>query len=215
MIQRISGLRRGMARPRMGRRLAGLALSLMTIGFCVAVFDRIGFGTDPCSTMNLGISRVTGVSFGTCQMLVNAALLLIVIRYDLRKIGIGTVANMILVGYTAEIFMRIFDGVPAMNAMSIPVRLCVFVPTMVLFLFAASIYIVVDLGVVPYDAVPMIIADHAGRMPFRTVRMCWDVSVLVIGYIFGSTVGMTTLVTGFCLGPAIAAVSHRVKGWFE
>ena len=37
-------------RPRMGRRLAALTLSLVVIGACVAVFKTVGFGTDPCST---------------------------------------------------------------------------------------------------------------------------------------------------------------------
>lgn len=215
MDRRIGGMVRSMARPRMARRLIWLMMGLTGMGFCIAVFDRIGFGTDPCTTMNLGISRMTGISYGGCQVLFNAILLLIVIRHDLRKIGIGTVANMLLIGYIGEAFMRLFDGIPAMNAMSVPVRLCVFVPTMALFLFVASIYIVVDLGVAPYDAVPMIIADHVRRVPFRTVRICWDVGVLAIGYALGSTVGLTTVVTGFCLGPAIAAVSRRVKGWFE
>ena len=55
------------ARPRMGRRLAVLTVSLIVIGVCVAVFKTVGFGTDPCSTFTLGVSARTGISFGTCQ----------------------------------------------------------------------------------------------------------------------------------------------------
>lgn len=45
--------------------------------------------------------------------------------------------------------------------------------------------------------------------------MLWDISILSLGFLLGSTVGLTTLITGFCLGPAIAFVSSRVRGWFE
>ena len=34
-------------RPRMGRRLLALAISLTAMGVCIAVFNTVGFGTDP------------------------------------------------------------------------------------------------------------------------------------------------------------------------
>lgn len=205
----------GMKRPRMGRRLVSLLAAVAAMGFCVAVFDRIGLGTDPCSCMNLGFSRLLGIPFGTWQLLLNALLLLVVLRYDAGRIGAGTLANMVLVGYAAEFFMDVFDRFPALAALTLPVRMAVFVPTMALFLLAASIYMVVDLGVAPYDGVPQIIVAHARHMSFRAVRMCWDVGVMTVGFLLGSTVGLTTVVTGFCLGPAIAAVGNRVRGFYE
>ena len=168
--RRAGELLAGMKRPRMGRRLVSLVLSVAAMGLCVAVFDRI---------------------------------------------GAGTVANMVFVGYIAEFFMDVFDALPALSAMTLPVRMAVFVPTMALFLLAASIYMVVDLGVAPYDGVPQIIAAHTRRMSFRAVRMCWDVGVMTLGFLLGSTVGLTTVVTGFCLGPAIAAVGNRVRRFYE
>ena len=62
-------------RPRMGRRLAVLTVSIIAIGICVAVFKTVGFGTDPCSTFTLGVSARTGVSFGTCQLVFNLLIL--------------------------------------------------------------------------------------------------------------------------------------------
>lgn len=205
---------RGMARPRMGRRLVSLLLSVELIGVCVAIFDRIGLGTDPCSTMTLGLSRLTGVSFGTWQLTLNALLMLIVLRFDVGRIGAGTLANMVLIGYTADFVMAILDRFPALTALTLGARLAVFVPTMLLFLLSASVYMTVDLGVAPYDAVPQILAARAKRLSFRAVRVCWDVGMMLSGFALGSTVGLTTVVTGFCLGPAIAAVKERVKGFY-
>lgn len=205
---------RGMARPRMGRRLVSLLLSVLAMGLCVAVFDRIGLGTDPCSTMNLGLSRMTGLSFGTWQLTLNALLMLIVLACDLGRIGAGTLANMVLVGYTADFVMAVLDRYPALLTLTLSARLAVFVPTMLLFLLAASVYMAVDLGVAPYDAVPQILAARAKKLSFRAIRVCWDVGVMLIGFALGSTVGLTTVVTGFCLGPAIAAVKERMKGFY-
>lgn len=203
------------ARPRAGRRLTVLAASLIVIGFCVAVFKTVGFGTDPGSTFSLGISAWTGMSFGTCQLAFNLLLFLPVIRLDLSRIGIGTVGNMVGIGYVAEYFMGQFAQWTPPGGFSLTERVLLFAVSMVCFLLAVSFYMVVDMGVAPYDAVPQLIAARTGKLSPRAVRMLWDVSLLSAGFLMGSAVGLTTLITGFCLGPAIAFVSGHVKSWFE
>lgn len=203
------------ARPRMGRRLAVLTVSLTVIGICVAVFKTVGFGTDPCSTFTLGVSAWTGVSFGTCQLVFNLLMFLPVLRFDLSRIGVGTVANMVGVGYVADFCMWIIGLYAPPEGFSMAARILMFTISMAAFLVAAAFYMVVDLGVAPYDAIPQLISAHTSRLSARAVRMLWDISILSLGFLLGSTVGLTTLLTGFCLGPAIVFVSDHVKNWFE
>ena len=177
---------RARLRPRMAKRLAALVLSILVMGFCVAVFKLIAVGTDPCSCMNLGISGRLGISFGTWQLTLNVAMLLVVLRFAPELISAGTLVNMIFVGYIADFFIHVLGGL-----------------------------IPVDLGCAPYDALPLIIAAHTKRLSYRTIRMCWDLGALSIGFVLGATVGIATVVTGFCLGPAITAVGARLKGVFE
>lgn len=205
----------GFTRPHMGRRLPALALSLIVIGVCVAVFKTVGFGTDPCSTFTLGVSARTGISFGTCQLLFNLLMFIPVIRYDLSRIGIGTIGNMVGIGYIADFCMNIINAHMPENGLSMPLRIGLFALSMAAFLIAASFYMVVDLGVAPYDAIPQLISARTQRLSYRSVRMIWDVSILSAGFLLGSTVGLTTVMTGFCLGPAIVLVSKHVKSWFD
>ena len=202
-------------RPRMGRRLAVLTVSLIVIGVCVAVSKTVGFGTDPCSTFTLGVSARTGISFGTCQLAFNLLMFLPVIRLDLSRIGVGTVANMVGVGYMADFTMWLMSPHIPPEGLSMTVRIVLFAVSMAAFLIAAAFYMVVDLGVAPYDAIPQLIAARTNRLSARAIRMLWYISILSLGFLLGSTVGLTTLITGFCLGPAIAFVSSRVRGWFE
>lgn len=201
-------------RPRMGRRLAALTLSLVVIGACVAVFKTVGFGTDPCSTFTLGVSAHIGVSFGTCQLLFNLLMFIPVFRYDVSRIGIGTIGNMVGIGYIADLCMELMRPLIPAEGLSMTVRVVMFALSMAGFLIAAAFYMVVDLGVAPYDAIPQLIAARAKRWSYRRVRMLWDISVLSAGFLLGSTVGMTTVITGFCLGPVIVFFSDRVSGWF-
>ena len=214
MSAKIRELAGQFVRPGMGRRLLALTLSLVVIGVCVAVFKAVGFGTDPCSTFTLGVSARTGVSFGTCQLVFNLLLYLPLLRYDLSRIGIGTIGNMVGVGYIADFCMGLIQ--PAIPAEGLPmtVRIVMFLLSMAGFLIAAAFYMVADLGVAPYDAVPQLIAARTKRWSCRRVRMAWDISVLSVGFFLGSTVGLTTVLTGFCLGPVIALISDRAGGWF-
>lgn len=200
--------------PRAGRRVAALLASVLMMGAGVALFTMVGFGTDPCSTFSLGLSGKTGISYGTCQLMLNAVLFIPVLLKDPSRIGLGTLANMLLVGYCADGF-RWLTGPVITPQSPISVRLLCFFITLILFLLAASLYMAVDLGVAPYDALPQMIAKKTQKLSFRTIRILWDLSFLVLGFLLGATVGLTTLLTGFCFGPVIVAVRQRTEPWFR
>lgn len=203
-------------KPRMGRRAGVLLLSVMMMGVCVAVFDQLGFGTDPCSVLNLGVSRLIGWSFGNYQLLFNALLLVVIVAIgEVRRIGLGTLANMVVVGYAADAMMWLLNHTHPLTQETLLVKLIVFVPTMAVFLVAVSFYMVVDLGVAPYDAMPQIIAGRQKRFGFTAVRVTWDITVILLGLAAGSTVGLVTIVTGFFLGPVITAIANRFRVLFE
>ena len=206
---------RARLRPKMAKRLAALVLSILAMGFCVAVFKLIAVGTDPCSCMNLGISGRLGISFGTWQLTLNVAMLLVVLRFAPELISAGTLVNMIFVGYIADFFIHVLGGLMPEAGLTLAMRALIFVPVMALFLLVVTIYMTVDLGCAPYDALPLIIAAHTKRLSYRTIRMIWDLSALSIGFVLGATVGIATVITGFCIGPAITAVGARLKGVFE
>ena len=204
----------GMKRPRMERRVPALFVAVTLMGFGVAMFNLLGFGADPCTVMNMGLSRVLGIPFGTLQLLVNCVLILIVIRYDVGRIGLGTLANMVLVGYVAQFCMAVIERIPALSALTLTARLIIFVPTLLLFLVAASTYMCVDMGVAPYDAIPQIISARM-NWPFRLVRMAWDFVMMLGGYLLGSVVGLVTIGITLFLGPLVAWMAGYVKRFFD
>lgn len=200
--------------PRAGRRVAALLVSVMLMGVGVALFTMVGFGTDPCSTFSLGASRQTGISYGTCQLMLSVVLLVPVLLKEPSRIGLGTLANMVLVGYCADGF-RWLTGPLITPQSPMGIRLLCFFATLILFLLAASMYMAVDLGVAPYDALPQMIAKKTQKLSFRAIRVIWDLSFLTLGFLMGATVGLTTILTGFCLGPVIVAVRQRTEPWFR
>ena len=214
MKEKLCAFVAGMKRPRMERRVPALFVAVTLMGFGVAMFNLLGFGADPCTVMNMGLSRVLGIPFGTLQLLVNCVLILIVIRYDVGRIGLGTLANMVLVGYVAQFCMAVIDRIPALSALTLTARLVIFVPTLLLFLVAASTYMCVDMGVAPYDAIPQIISARM-NWPFRLVRMAWDFVMMLGGYLLGSVVGLVTIGITLFLGPLVAWMAGYVRRFFD
>lgn len=203
-------------KPHMVKRTVVLVVSVFLMGVGVAILDQLGFGTDPCSVLNLGMSRLLGWSFGNYQLAFNLVLLaIILLMKEARRIGLGTIANMVAVGYAADFTTWIINMIHPLYNESMLVKVLVFAPTLLMFMVAAAFYMVVDLGVAPYDAMPQIISSRVKRVSFAVIRIMWDVSAMVIGYLVGGTVGVVTIVMGFFLGPVIAAIAKRFQPWFE
>lgn len=215
MMQKI--VRHLFCQPHMARRLVVLLLSVTIMGACVSVLDRIQFGTDPASVLNLGVVSHLNMSFGTYQMLFYGALMLVVIAMrQWEFVGLGSIANMVLVGYSKDLFDFIFSSLNILNrgAMSMAERIGYLVPTLLVFMVAVAFYMVVELGSGPYDAIPQIIAKYCKKIPYAAIRMIYDLSAIAIGWLLGSTVGVVSIVTGFFLGPIIAAIAKKFRPWF-
>ena len=121
-------------KPHMARRIIVLFGSVFMMGVGVAILDQLGFGTDPCSVLNLAMSRKLGWSFGNYQLVFNALLLaLIFCLKEGRRIGLGTLANMVVVGYAADFTTWIINMIHPLYNETMLVKLIVFVPTIIIY----------------------------------------------------------------------------------
>jgi len=203
-------------KPRMLRRITVLLLSTSMMGVGVAFFDQIGFGTDPCSVMNLALSRRIGWSYGNVLLTLNIVLfLLLMVLREGRRFGLGSLANMVLVGYSRDVFKPIVEQLLPGEVESLLVRGGVFIPTMALFLVAVAFYMVVELGTAPYDAISQIIAARLPKVPFALIRICFDIVVTIIGVLLGGKIGLFTVAACFFLGPVIQWIADKFRPWFN
>lgn len=194
-------------KPHFLKRFLFCLAAVTTMGFCVSWLSLISLGADPCSCMNFGISALLGMSFGNWQALLNVFLFLIVIKTDPSNIGFGTVLNMFVVGYACD-FMTFLRGKiwPGLVFTSLSSRLLVMIFVLAIFLVAVAVYMSVDLGTAPYDSIPIIIASHQNKVPFRAVRILFDCIVTLIGFLTGATIGIATLIMAFTIGPAASFI---------
>lgn len=194
------------------KRLVIVVLAVITMGFALSWLVRVDMGIDPCTSLNLAVSAKLGVSLGSWQAFFNCILFIFVAVWGREYIGFGMLANMFLVGYAVDFFSWLWDKIlPAGLFDSMTVRVAVLFPALAVFIVAVAVYIDVELGTAPYDAIPAMIQKAQARFSYRVVRCAYDLLIIVIAYLFGAHIGIVTIVMGFTLGPVIAWVGVRIR----
>ena len=198
-----------------GPRLVVTMVAVIIMGFSLSWLLLVDLGTDPCTLMNNSIAQTIGWSLGNWQAFLNTILLIIVVIFGGRNLGFGTLANMFLVGYAIDFFSWIWAQIlPAGLFDSWMVKGVVLVPALVVFVFAVAVYIDMNMGTSPYDAIPMIIAKRLPKIPFKMIRIAFDAIVTIIGMLFGGSLGIVTFLMVLALGPVIEGVSKMIsKKW--
>lgn len=199
------------------KRTIKMLISVILMGVAVKFLLLTNWGADPWTTINSALSSRTGVSFGTCELITNIMLLVIVFWKDKSLLGLGTVCNMILVGYSADFtgwaVERLFGTLQFDSPVS---KTLVIVPALIVFVFTAGIYMHSNLGTAPYDAFCNLIHLRLCKMTgksikFRLVRMTYDGVMALIGFLAGGKVGIVTVGIILTMGPAVDLVGHLLN----
>lgn len=198
--------------PKFKNRLVMVIIGVMLQGFGLSLLIRLNLGTDPCSCLTQGVIRYVPISFGTAQLLCHLVTFLFVIRFDMSLIGFGTIGNMVFLGYIADFWGWVWDRTaPEGFFQQTGVRYGLLVPVLIVFILGASTYMTAGLGTSPYDGLPFIISNHVNKLSFKAVRMIWDISFMVVGFLLGGDVGIVTVAVAFFLGPVITWVGTKLK----
>lgn len=185
------------------RRLIGMFFGVALMSFGVSVFVYSALGADPFTTMNLGISSRIGLSFGTWQAILNVLILIVILFLDRSMIGLGTFANMFLIGFGADLLGNLYGMLlPATEELSFWVRLPIMMLGVACQLLGFSFYATSNLGVAPYDCLSFIVPNKT-KIPFRWWRISIDAFCVVVGFLCGATVGVGTLLFVAVTGPLL------------
>ncbi|MFK4112936.1 YitT family protein [Streptomyces sp. NPDC002176] len=184
-----------MATPdRLTRRLFQLYAGLALYGASSALLVRSGLGLEPWNVLHQGLAARTGLSMGVVLTLLGAAILLLWIPLRQRP-GLGTVSNVLVIGFAMDATLSILPGAHAMAA-----RIALLVSGIVLNGAATGLYIAADFGPGPRDGLMTGLHRRTGRS-IRLIRTCVEVTVVATGFALGGTVGVGTVLYALAIGP--------------
>lgn len=147
-------------------------------------------GTNGWNTMALGLSEVTGMSFGTGVFVIGIAILFID-YFGKGKLGVGTFLNVLVISWFSDIFLKILTFIPAPPNTAVGVIYTLL--GQLIIAFASVVYMWPGLGAGPRDTLMVIVNKRLPGLPVGVVKFALEICALIAGVIMGADMGIGTV----------------------
>jgi uncharacterized membrane protein YczE len=188
------------------RRTVQLLGGLVLYSLSISMLVHPALGSMPWDVLSQGVSRRLGWSLGTA-VLVTSVLVLLAWWPLRQRPGIGTVANVLVIGLLVDPALRLMDLLP--DPLPMAARIALVAGGVLLNGVASGLYIGARLGPGPRDGLMTGIVARTGWRVGR-VRAAIEVTVVAAGWALGGTVGLGTLAYAVAIGPLIALLLPRL-----
>lgn len=178
--------------------LAVLATGLWLFGTGEALLVASHLGNTPWTVLAQGLSRHSPLTIGEATLAISLLVLLGWLPLRERP-GLGTVANAAVIAVAIDTMLRLLP-VPV----SVGGRLLEVAAAVGCIGAGSALYLTTWLGPGPRDGLMTGLARHRGRS-IAAVRLCLELTVLVVGFLLGGRVGVGTVVFAATIGWAVAA----------
>lgn len=177
------------------RRLPRLVLGLVLFGVGLAMIVRGDYGLPPWDVFHQGLSIKTPISIGTAIIAVGAVLLIAMVWLK-EPIGVGTIANVFLIGLSLDATLYLFD-----EQSNTVVRVAITLIGPLVVAISTGLYLGTHLGPGPRDGIMTALAKRG--ITLWKARFGIEAAAFVIGIIMGGTVGWGTVWFLVAIGPAV------------
>ncbi|MDE0969478.1 MAG: hypothetical protein OSA51_08745 [Octadecabacter sp.] len=174
-----------------------LIAGLVVFGLGEALLVTAGVGVSPWTMFAEGVTNVTGLSLGLATFVISAIVLVLWIPLK-QTPGMGTILNAIIIALVLEYVLPFLPTFETYVANAVLALVGVLVTG-----FGGAIYLVANLGPGPRDGL-MTGLQSVTHQPIALVRMFLELTVVVIGWALGGTLGLGTIFFALGIGPAVA-----------
>lgn len=191
------------ARAELRHRLPRLLFGLVLCGWGISAGVASDLGLGPWDVLHQGLSRLAGIPIGMMAILVG--LVVLGLWWPLReRPGLGTVLNVLVIGIVIDVTL-IWLRTPE----SLTLRVVLMLAGPLLFAIGSGFYLGVGLGSGPRDGVMTGLARRG--WPVGVARATVEISILVVGYLLGGTVGLGTVLFALTIGPLVHWFLPRLR----
>lgn len=190
-------------RDRPTQRILRCVGGLTLFGTGVALQKQGLMGLAPWDVFHEGFSEVIDLPFG--RALVLTSFLVLFLWIPLRqRVGVGTFLNAVQIGIVADIVIAL---VPEQT--SYWTRIPFMIVGILLVGVGSGFYIGAGLGPGPRDGLMTGLAARGWAI--SRARTAVEITVLLIGWMLGGTVGIGTLAFALSIGPIVGRTIPRLK----
>jgi|TARA_Y100000817_G_C16857402_1_gene544545 uncharacterized membrane protein YczE len=180
-----------------------LIFGLILFGFGLALVVVGNFGVSPWEVFHQGISRRTPLSIGTTIICIGIIILFFLFLLK-EPMGIGTVANVLVIGLVVDITLSIFGEITDLFPR---VTATLFGPIIVAL--GSGFYIGTNLGPGPRDG--LMTAFNRRGVAIWKARTVIEGSCVIVGLLLGGTIGWGTVWFLISVGPSVQFFLRRLQ----
>lgn len=169
---------------------------------------RANIGLSPWDVLADGIRLRTVLTFGIAVIAIGAILIVATLIGGVRP-GIGTVANMLLIGIFADLMLATGLGKSLMDA-EMFVRVLLDLGGIATIGIGSALYIGAELGTGPRDSL-MVLLSRKAKLRIGVARGIIEGTALLAGIALGGRAGIGTALFALGIGPAVD-VAFRLFG---
>ena len=183
-----------------------LIIGLWIFGTGDAIIVAAGLGVAPWTVLAQGIAEQINWTLGQTTFLVSVIVLLLWIPIKERP-GLGTILNAILIALAIDVML------PHLPKPEVYVLQIIQVLIGTIFVgIGSGLYLTANLGPGPRDGW-MTGIQRITNIPIARVRATTEMTVLLLGYYLGGTLGLGTIIFALLIGHVVA-ISLQLTGRF-
>jgi len=170
-----------------------IGLFLYSLGIALSLNAQIGYA--PWEVLHVGMAKTFGMTIGEVSIIVGF-LILLVTAYCGEDIGIGTIANMIVIGLVLDLILYL-DFLPVAGNMFS--GLLMLISGLFTIALGSYFYIASAFGAGPRDGLMVLLTRKTG-LPIGLCRGGIELAAVIIGWFLGGLVGIGTVVSALMIG---------------
>jgi uncharacterized membrane protein YczE len=172
-----------------------VGFAITALGLVIMLRSHLGMG--PWGALEVGLSKLIGLTVGQVTQLISLALMLFAWALGIRP-SMVTFANMLLIGFFMDIFLKV---VP--ETLRLPYQILVYLVGLFVYVSGITLYLISaggDSG--PRESI-MLGISKAFSISLRISRVGIDLFALIIAGIVKGPIGAGTILFAFGAGPII------------
>lgn len=186
------------------KRIPGMLIAFVIIAYGIVQMKNVNIGMSSWETLHLGIHFKTGIDYGKATQLIGLVIIVFSVFLKIHP-GIGTIMNMYFIG----LFVDVIDKY---NVVIIPENIILKIIVLfwgnIVFCYGVYSYLKFEMGAGPRDGLLVGLVKITGTS-VKYIKTILEITVLIIGFLLGGTIGIGTFVVTFSGGYILNEIFKR------
>ncbi len=176
-----------------------IGLVLYALGIVMTINANVGYA--PWEVFHVGFADTVGLTIGAASIIAGVVIVILVTALG-EKLGLGTVASMILTGVFIDVIVML-DVIPV--AHNIVAGIIMLAVGMFIITLGSYFYMKAAFGAGPRDNL-MVVLTRKTKIPVGACRLLVELLVTCIGWLLGGMVGIGTVISFAAIGVCVQIV---------